>query len=51
MGARIPPDKVREEDPLKKGVYHIAPSPEAIWSWWTLTLVSRVFPQMLLMVM
>ena len=27
------------------GVCHIAPSPEAIQSWWTSTLISRVFPQ------
>jgi hypothetical protein len=39
------PYKVREgEDLLLKGVSHIAPSPETIYSWWTSTLISRDFP-------
>ena len=33
------------EAPLMKGVFHIAPSPEATRSWWTSTLTSRIFPQ------
>lgn len=31
-----------EAAPLMKGVSHIMPSPEAIQSWWILTLISRV---------
>jgi hypothetical protein len=39
------PDKVREGEILpNKGVPYIAPSMEAVWSWWALTLIYRAFP-------
>ena len=42
-GLEFPRQGQRGETPLMKGVSHIALSSKAIWSWWTLSLISKVY--------
>lgn len=37
------------EKPCQRSVSHIVQSSEAIQSWWTLILISRIFPQVCLL--
>ena len=41
-GLELPKQGQRRRTPLMKSLSY-CPCPEAIWSWWTLSLISRVY--------